>query len=98
MGTPEDRDVAPDDPALDYAAVDGNAIGGLLIEVFGTEMTTATGTCGSCGAVSQVAELAVYRPGLGTVVRCRACGAVLMTFVRIRDVTCVDLMGLASLA
>ena len=86
METPEDL------------AVDGNAIGGLLIEVFGTEMTTATGTCGSCGAVSQVAELAVYRPGLGTVVRCRACGAVLMAFVRIHNVTCVDLMGLASLA
>ncbi len=83
--------------ALDEAAVDGNAIGGLLIEVFGTEMTTAVGTCGSCGAVSQVAELAVYQPGLGTVVRCRSCDAVLMTFVTIRGVTCVDLLGLASL-
>jgi hypothetical protein len=40
----------------------------------------------------------VYRPGLGTVVCYRACDAVLMTFVRIRDVTCVDLLGLASLA
>ena len=59
-------------------ALDGNAIGGLLIEIFGTEMTTATGTCGSCGSVRQVAELVVYRPGLGTVVRCRTCGAVLM--------------------
>jgi len=48
--------------AVDDYAFDGNAIGGLLIELFGTEMTTATGTCGSCGAVSQVAELAVYRP------------------------------------
>ena len=79
-------------------AVDGNAIGGLLIEIFGTEMTTAVGTCGSCGAASPVAELAVYMPELGTVVRCRSCDAVLMAFVRIRDVTCVDLMGLASLS
>jgi hypothetical protein len=78
-------------------AVDGNAIGGLLLEVFGTEMTTAVGTCGSCGAVAQVAELAVYRPELGTVVRCRSCDAVLMVFVAIRDVTCVDLRGLAEL-
>ena len=83
--------------ALEDFAVDGNAIGGLLIEVFGTEMTTATGTCAHCGAVSQVAELAVYRPALGTVVRCRNCNAVLMTFVRIRGITCVDLQGLASL-
>jgi len=77
--------------------LDGNAIGGLLIEVFGTEMTTAVSTCASCGAVSQVAELAVYRPALGTVVRCRFCNAVLMTFVRIRGIICVDLRGLASL-
>lgn len=83
--------------AMEDFAVDGNAIGGLLIEVFGTEMTTATGTCANCGAVSQVAELAVYRPALGTVVRCRNCNAVLMTFVRIRGITCVDLRGLASL-
>jgi len=83
---------------VDEETLDGNAIGGLLIEVFGTEMTTATGTCGGCGAVSQVAELAVYRPGLGTVVRCRSCDSVLMVFAEVRGVTCVDLMGLASLA
>jgi hypothetical protein len=91
-------DAAVDGSAVDDAAVDGNAIGGLLASVFGAEMTTATGTCGSCGAVSLVAELVVYRPGLGTVVRCRSCQSVLMVFVSVRDVTCVDLMGLASLS
>jgi Family of unknown function (DUF6510) len=79
------------------AVLDGNAIGGLLIEVFGAEMTTAVTICGSCGAARQVAELAVYMPGLGVVVRCRSCTAVLMTFVQIRGVTCVDLEGLAGL-
>jgi len=83
---------------LEDGVVDGNAIGGLLIEVFGTEMTTAVGTCGSCGTAGQVAELAVYRPELGTVVRCRSCDNVLMVFVQIRGVTCVDLQGLAQLA
>ena len=91
-------DDAADNAAVDDAAVDGNAIGGLLIEVFGTEMTTAVGTCANCGAVGQVAEFAVYRPGLGTVVRCRSCEGVLMVFTVIRGVTCVDLMGLASLS
>ena len=81
-----------EDPALD-----GNAIGGLLHEVFGAEMTTVVSTCASCGAVRQVAELVVYLPGLGTVVRCRSCGSVLMAFVKVRGVTCVDLQGLASL-
>jgi NAD(P)H-flavin reductase len=67
-------------------------------KVFGTEMTTATGLCGTCGAISQVAELAVYLRGLGTVVRCRSCDNVLMVFVQVRGVTCVNLEGLASLA
>ncbi len=82
---------------MDGAVLDGNAIGGLLIEVFGAEMTAAVATCGSCGVASEVAELPVYMPGLGVVVRCRSCTAVLMTFVRIRGVTCVDLEGMASL-
>ena len=82
---------------MDDTALDGNAIGGLLIEVFGTEMTTAIATCASCGTASQVAELAVYMPGLGTVVRCRSCEAMQMTFVQVRGVVCVDLEGLASL-
>jgi uncharacterized membrane protein len=83
---------------MDDFALDGNAIAGLLTEVFGTEMTTAAATCGHCGAAGQVAELAVYMPGPGIVVRCRRCDAVLMVFVRIREITCVDLEGLASLS
>jgi hypothetical protein len=86
------------DAAMDDFALDGNAIGGMLMEIFGSDMTMAVAICGSCGAVGRVAELAVYMPGPGTVVRCRNCGAVLMVFVRIREVTCVDLEGLASLS
>ena len=52
-------------------AVDGNAIAGLLHEVFGTEMTDAPSICASCGDARQVAELAVYRRGPGAVVCCR---------------------------
>jgi hypothetical protein len=89
-------DAAADDFTDDYA-VDGNAIGGLLASVFGADMTTAVSVCGSCGAVAMVAELAVYLTDLGAVVRCRSCGSVLMVFVSRREVTCVDLMGLASL-
>jgi len=83
---------------LEEWVVDGNAIGGMLLEVFGTEMTAATGTCGNCGATGPVAELAVYRPDLGTVVRCRHCDNVLMVLVQMHGVTCVDTRGLASLS
>ena len=91
----DDADAGPDDAD---AALDGNAIAGLLASVFGTDMTMAVGTCGSCGAVSVVAELAVYLTELGAVVRCRSCESVLMVFVSVRGITCVDLMGLASLS
>ena len=83
---------------VDDDTLDGNAIGGLLAEVFGADMTTAVGTCGSCGAVTMVAELPVYLTEIGTVVRCRSCDTVLMVFVSLHGTTCTDLMGLASLS
>jgi hypothetical protein len=79
-------------------ALDGNSIGSLLINVFGTDMTTATSVCGTCGATRPVAELLVYGQAMGTVVRCRSCDAILMAFTQVHDVTCVDLMGLADLS
>jgi hypothetical protein len=78
-------------------ALDGNAIAGLLYDVFGAEMTTATGACASCGASGPVAELVVYVRAPGTVVRCRSCGSVLMVLATVREITCVDLRGLARL-
>jgi Family of unknown function (DUF6510) len=78
-------------------ALDGNAIGGLLLEVFGTEMTTATGTCAACFATGPLAETMVYLRAPGTVARCRRCTSMLMVFVKVRGVNCVDLRGLAAL-
>ena len=78
-------------------ALDGNAIAGLLLDVFGAEMTTATGVCAYCGASRAVAELVVYLRAPGTVVRCRSCGRVVMVLVEGRGTNCVDLSGLASL-
>jgi len=78
-------------------ALDGNAIGGLLHEVFGIEMTTAIGTCANCGATGPVAETVVYLQAPGTVMRCRTCTAVLMVVMRRGEMNCVDLFGLAAL-
>ena len=78
-------------------ALDGNSIGGLLLDVFGTDMTAALTTCATCGAVAPVAETVVYLRVPGTVMRCRTCSSVLMVFVKVRETTCVDLRGLASL-
>jgi hypothetical protein len=78
-------------------ALDGNAIGGLLVDVFGVEMTAATGVCAQCGAAGAVATFVVYLEAAGTVVRCRSCGEVLMVVVERRGINCVDLGGLAAL-
>lgn len=77
--------------------LDGNAIGGLLLEIFGSEMTSAETTCAACGAVGPLAETAVYLRGPGTVVRCRRCTSVLMVISHVGGLNCVDLNGLAAL-
>ena len=43
------------------------------------------------------ARLVVYTRAPGAVARCSACSSVLMVFVTVREVTCVDLRGLAAL-
>lgn len=78
--------------------LDGNAIGGLLREVFGVEMTVAAGVCGGCRAYETVARLHVYVHAPGTVVRCPHCEGVLMRVVRAPDGrTWLDLSGLRTL-
>ena len=79
-------------------ALDGNAIAGLLRVIFGSEMTAAVGTCVTCGSASVLAEMVVYLQAPGTVARCPVCGNIMMVFVRRRELTCVDLRGMADLA
>ena len=73
--------------------LDGNAIGGLLREIFTLEMTAAQTTCGSCGAVNPVGRVAVYVHAPGTIVRCPECESVLMRIVHGGGRYWVDLSG-----
>jgi hypothetical protein len=77
-------------------ALDGNAIAGLLQEVFGAEMTSALATCGTCGTAAAIGEGVVYLH-MGTILRCRSCGGLLMVITQVHGVSCVDLMGIAAL-
>ena len=61
--------------------LDGNAIAGLLQEVFAVEMTTATATCDGCGEAGPVGAAHVFR-GAGVVMRCPHCENVLVTIVK----------------
>ncbi|HWH95898.1 MAG TPA: DUF6510 family protein [Baekduia sp.] len=65
----------------DAMVLDGNAIAGLLAEVFaGAEMTGASRGCASCGQRHAVAEHRLYR-GAGLVLRCPGCGDVALLIV-----------------
>ena len=61
--------------------LDGNALGGVLYEVFGREMTADEGTCLDCGAVHQFGALIAYIAAPGHVLRCPSCSAVLLVIV-----------------
>lgn len=79
----------------DEAALDGNAIGGLLEEVFGADVTAALVTCSGCRATAAVAEQKAY-VGAGAVLRCRGCDHLLARVVRTPDQLWVELSGSAS--
>jgi Family of unknown function (DUF6510) len=78
---------------VDEMRLDGNAIGGLLIELFGTDLTDSMGVCASCGSKGHVATLDVYVHAPGVVGRCRSCGAVMIRIVRSETRTWLDLSG-----
>jgi hypothetical protein len=77
--------------------LDGNAIGGLLREVFVEETTTARSTCAGCGAVREVGALHVFAAAPGMVVRCPGCGAVMGRMVRSETRLWLDLHGVSCL-
>jgi Family of unknown function (DUF6510) len=77
--------------------LDGNAIGGLLGEVFAGEVTVARSTCASCGAVREIGALAVYVQAPGSVARCPGCDAVLLRVVRAEGRIWVELQGVSCL-
>jgi hypothetical protein len=67
------------------STLDGNAIAGLLGDLFGREMTVARSACGGCGAVEDMGALAVYLQAAAAVVRCRHCDSVLVVAIRARE-------------
>jgi uncharacterized protein DUF6510 len=81
---------------MDELMLDGNAVAGLLQEVFAVEMTTAVGTCANCGAAGPVGAVRVYR-GAGMVLRCSHCDNVLAKIVKNGSRIWIDLTGIRTL-
>ncbi len=62
--------------------LDGNAAAGILSEVFVPDNTTASATCANCGTVRALGAMFVYAHGMGTVMRCPSCDAVVLRVAR----------------
>jgi hypothetical protein len=72
--------------------LDGNAIAGLLEELFGGDLTDAPHRCQSCGEARPVGAHRLYR-GAGLVLRCLRCGAVALVVATLRDRHIVQFTG-----
>jgi Family of unknown function (DUF6510) len=81
---------------MDALMLDGNAVAGLLQEVFAVEMTTAIGTCGNCGTTEPVGAVHVFR-GAGVVMRCPHCDNALVTIVKDDTRVCIGFPGVRTL-
>ena len=71
----------------------GNAVAGMLADVFVPEMTTAVTTCANCGSTAPIGELVSYSQAPGVVLRCRICGAPQLRMVKSKDRVWLDLRG-----
>ncbi|MEV6769723.1 DUF6510 family protein [Nocardia sp. NPDC051030] len=58
--------------------LDGNALGGMLSEIFAADPTGCACRCGGCGVAEPLARALVYVSCPGTVVRCAHCSAVVL--------------------
>jgi hypothetical protein len=77
--------------------LDANAVGGLLWDVFGMEMTAAPAECAHCGNQAEVGTLLAFTLGPGVVLRCSACGQVVLRIVQTPDAIYLDASGAAYL-
>ena len=61
--------------------VDGNAVAGQLVDVFGRDMTMAVARCAGCANEAEMGALMAFTRGPGVVLRCLACEAAIARIV-----------------
>lgn len=62
--------------------VDGNAAGGILLELFGRDMTSARAACAHCDREAELADAIAELDPAGVILLCRGCGRTLLTCLR----------------
>jgi predicted RNA-binding Zn-ribbon protein involved in translation (DUF1610 family) len=85
-------DIAPTE--IDHALMlDGNAAAGILHEIFTLEMTDSLTECANCGKEGAIGTLWAFLQAPGLVLRCPACGNVVLRIVQARETVYLDLRG-----
>ncbi len=77
--------------------LDGNAVGGLLAEVFGCDVTAYPCRCAHCGATGEVARLLAFTHAPGVVLRCPACQEIILRLVTTHESVYLDARGASYL-
>jgi len=77
----------------DEQHLDGNAVGGILGQIFAVEMTTTELICANCDAVGPIGAAVVYATAMGTIVRCPGCGEGLIRLAHMPQRYRVDFSG-----
>ncbi len=77
--------------------LDGNAVAGMLQEFFGGEMTKSSGECAHCGQVNELGRVLAFTQAPGMVLRCPACGEILLRLVKTPHDMYVDARGVVYL-
>jgi hypothetical protein len=75
--------------------LDGNAVAGVLQDIFGVEMTANPAECANCGNVSELGGLMAFTQAPGAVLRCPACEGVVITIVQTPEAIYLDARGAA---
>ena len=73
--------------------LDGNAVAGLLRDIFAVEMTASPTVCAHCGRAGAVGTLLAFTQAPGVVLRCPACEHVVLRIVETPDAIYMDARG-----
>lgn len=73
--------------------LDGNAMGGLLSELFAFDVTTASVICEGCDTEGDIGETRVYGGAMGAMFRCAHCDNIVIRLVRTPQGYWLDMRG-----
>jgi len=80
-----------------FLMLDGNAVAGLLHEIFGLDMSASPALCVSCGRAGAVGTLLAFTHAPGVVLCCPGCDQVILRIVTTPDAIYLDARGTAYL-